>query len=217
MEHAGQGESGYRPLLGTSAWGKRGAKLLERAEESRAAGLRVWESGLAVTKSALMVTSDSWGMTLRRFSCRRGDSFACWQTNRQPEGYEQYLSAVPRVATLADAPVYVRRSKSMTGRRWADEAFEAFWASFPRKVGKLAAKREWDRIRPTPEVVEAMAKALEWQREQWDDPQYIPHPRTWLHQGRWMDEPPVPVQPKREIPKPVQGIAEWVQRRAANE
>jgi hypothetical protein len=105
----------------------------------------------------------------------------------------------------------------MTGRRWADEAFEAFWASFPRKVGKLAAKREWDRIRPTPEVVEAMAKALEWQREQWDDPQYIPHPRTWLHQGRWMDEPPVPVQPKREIPKPVQGIAEWVQRRAANE
>ena len=109
------------------------------------------------------------------------------------------------------------KEDAMTGRRWADEAFEAFWASFPRKVGKLAAKREWDRIRPTPEVVEAMAKALEWQMEQWDDPQYIPHPRTWLHQGRWMDEPPLPVQPKRETPKPIQGIAEWVQRRAANE
>jgi hypothetical protein len=24
---------------------------------------------------------------------------------------------------------------------------------------------------------------------QWKDPQFIPHPRTWLSQGRWTDEP----------------------------
>lgn len=102
-------------------------------------------------------------------------------------------------------------------RRWADEAFESFWAGYPRKVGKLAAKREWDRIRPTPELVKQMAKALEWQQEYWDDPQFIPHPRTWLHQGRWDDEPPRPFVVKSETPKNLTGIAAWVQKRAANE
>jgi hypothetical protein len=105
----------------------------------------------------------------------------------------------------------------MNDRRWADKAFEDFWACYPRRVGKLAAKRAWDRIRPTPDVVEQMAKAIEWQRDQWDDPRFIPHPATWLNQGRWLDEPVTDIQPKRDIPKPVQGIAEWVNRRVANE
>lgn len=74
-------------------------------------------------------------------------------------------------------------------RRYSDTAFEMFWAKYPRKVGKLAAKREWDRIRPTEELVEQMFAALAWQVERWDDPNFIPHPRTWLHQGRWLDEP----------------------------
>lgn len=77
----------------------------------------------------------------------------------------------------------------MEKRRWADAAFEDFWASYPRKVGKMAAKREWDRIRPNEALVRKMAETLEWQRHQWVDPQFIPHPRTWLHQGRWDDEP----------------------------
>lgn len=67
------------------------------------------------------------------------------------------------------------------------DGFEAFWRSYPRRVGKLAALREWQKLNPPlPDVLTALA----WQRETWDDPQYIPHPRTWLHQGRWMDERP---------------------------
>jgi hypothetical protein len=107
----------------------------------------------------------------------------------------------------------------MTDRRWADGAFETFWTAYPRRVGKLAAKREWDRIRPTPELVAEMAKALEWQREldQWQDPNLIPHPRTWLHQGRWLDEPTEPVQPKAKTSN-LAGIHDYLQqRRAANE
>ena len=67
-------------------------------------------------------------------------------------------------------------------------SFEAFWKAYPRKVGKLAAMREWQKLKPD---LEAVLRALEWQR--WDDLQYCPHPRTWLHQGRWMDEPPASV------------------------
>jgi hypothetical protein len=68
--------------------------------------------------------------------------------------------------------------------------FEDFWRQFPRKVGKLAAKREWDRLKPDAETRQQMEATLSWQVEQWDDPKYTPHPTTWLHQGRWLDEPP---------------------------
>jgi len=73
--------------------------------------------------------------------------------------------------------------------------FERFWASYPRRVGKDAAWQEWRRLRPSADdaftdraiaAVERQKQSAQWQR---DGGQYIPHPRTWLHQGRWQDEP----------------------------
>lgn len=77
-------------------------------------------------------------------------------------------------------------------RRYADESFAQFWAVYPRKVAKIAAKRKWDSLRPTPELVRQMMAALEWQIPTWTDHQFIPHPSTWLHNGRWEDEKPKP-------------------------
>lgn len=73
-------------------------------------------------------------------------------------------------------------------------AFEAFWAAYPRKVGKGAALKAWRRISAPASALPAMLTSLEWQREseQWqrDGGQYIPHPATWLNQSRWEDERP---------------------------
>lgn len=73
------------------------------------------------------------------------------------------------------------------------QKFDEFWKVYPRKVGKLAAKKAWGRIKPAPGLydkillaVEQQKKNLQWQR---DNGQYIPHPSTWLNQGRWDDEP----------------------------
>jgi hypothetical protein len=98
-------------------------------------------------------------------------------------------------------------------RRWTDAAFEDFWAAYPRKVGKLAAKREWDRLRPSPDVVKQMGEALTWQIPLWTDPSYTPHPRTWLHQGRWMDEPPAKVVAKI---KPMSDVAAMILKLTGN-
>jgi len=65
------------------------------------------------------------------------------------------------------------------------QQFDEFWAIYPRKVGKLAAAREWEKKRPDIELVLA---ALSWQIPEWTDPKFTPHPRTWLSQGRWLDE-----------------------------
>lgn len=70
--------------------------------------------------------------------------------------------------------------------------FEDFWATYPRKVGKLAALKVWQKLNPSPELVTQMLESIEQHRRcrQWreDNGKYIPHPRTFLSQGRWMDE-----------------------------
>ena len=69
--------------------------------------------------------------------------------------------------------------------------FERFWAEFPRKVGKDAAWAAWQRRHPDDALTDVMVSAVREQSRspQWrrDGGQYIPHPRTWLHQGRWQD------------------------------
>lgn len=72
------------------------------------------------------------------------------------------------------------------------ERFDAFWAVYPRRIGKDAAWRAWQKRRPSPELTHDILAAVEQQRQwpdwQKDGGQYIPHPSTWLNQGRWQDE-----------------------------
>lgn len=74
-----------------------------------------------------------------------------------------------------------------------DPEFEQFWIDYPRKVGKKAARRAWGKARDKPPL-DAILAALRVQREseQWqkDGGQYIPHPATWLNEGRWADQLP---------------------------
>lgn len=70
--------------------------------------------------------------------------------------------------------------------------FDVFWQAYPKKVGKDAALKEWLKRSPDAELLEVMLATLAAQRAsaQWrkDGGEFIPHPRTWLHQGRWQDE-----------------------------
>ena len=68
--------------------------------------------------------------------------------------------------------------------------FYSFWKVYPRKVGKEKCKNWFKSHKPKEELVQKMIEAVEEQKKskQWSDPQYIPHPYTWLNQGRWEDE-----------------------------
>jgi len=69
--------------------------------------------------------------------------------------------------------------------------FLEFWQAYPKKVGKDAAFKAWEKAShkpPLPEIissVEAHKKTPQWKKDGGD---YIPHPATWLNQGRWSDE-----------------------------
>jgi hypothetical protein len=73
----------------------------------------------------------------------------------------------------------------------ANEEFEQFWQAFPRKIGKKAALQSWVKAKDKPPVadiiqsIEKAKKSVQWTKE---NGQFIPHPSTWLNQGRWADQ-----------------------------
>lgn len=72
-------------------------------------------------------------------------------------------------------------------------SFEVFWKAYPKKIGKGYAKRIFLKIKPNESLLKVMVDKIEIFKEsdQWqkDGGQFIPHPATWLNQGRWEDEP----------------------------
>lgn len=79
------------------------------------------------------------------------------------------------------------------GKSDFDEWFERWWGRQPRKIGKAGCKRK----------IQSLLKAKVVSREKLDlglaglvakveaegtETQYIPHPLTWLNQGRWDDD-----------------------------
>lgn len=73
--------------------------------------------------------------------------------------------------------------------------FDHFWAAYPKKIGKKAARAAWEKARDKPAVVDVL-QAIDRAKhsEQWrkENGQFIPHASTWLNQGRWDDEPATP-------------------------
>lgn len=68
--------------------------------------------------------------------------------------------------------------------------FDRFWIAYPKHVGKIKARQEFDAIVGHGADPEAVIAAAERYRDDTDrDPAYTAHPSTWLHQGRWLDEP----------------------------
>lgn len=67
--------------------------------------------------------------------------------------------------------------------------FEVFWSAYPKKVGKQAAKKAFEKVNvPVESLVSAIRRqecSAQWSK---DGGQYIPNPTTWLNQGRWEDE-----------------------------
>lgn len=91
---------------------------------------------------------------------------------------------------------------------YAPEAFETFWAAYPRKDDRKKAIRAWDKLKPDKPLCRVMYAALLRQKEsdQWtrDGGQYIPMFSTWLNGRRWEDRGVDPSQFSRS-----QGSGGW--------
>ena len=68
--------------------------------------------------------------------------------------------------------------------------FQTFWQLYPRKVAKKQAEKSWKRLSQAEqtEVLKVLPNHIEYWRLKETDKEFIPHPATWLNQGRWEDE-----------------------------
>ena len=84
--------------------------------------------------------------------------------------------------------------------------FDCFWAEYPRKVAKKKCRAIWQGLKLAPDQVEKLLEAVRCYKrtDQWqkDGGQFIPHPGTFLNQGRWEDEIPA-------VPDPKPGDDDW--------
>ena len=85
-------------------------------------------------------------------------------------------------------------------KRWlqkeVEEKFELFWKACPRKIGKVKSREKfeelikWKKDKPplcTPEILTAAMQTFASKQVDTEE-RFIPHPATWLNQGRWVDE-----------------------------
>jgi len=69
------------------------------------------------------------------------------------------------------------------------DSFNDFWNVYPKKAGKGAAEKAWEKMNP--DIVVVLSSLEEHKKtDQWskDSGKFIPHPATWLNQKRWEDE-----------------------------
>jgi len=89
-----------------------------------------------------------------------------------------------KIWTIEDEPEGER-----VGLAIYDDVFITFWEMYPRKVGKLNARRAFDQA-----AKHNVVQMLEGVKRLVDDPNlpgvsFIPYPATWIRSGGWEDEP----------------------------
>lgn len=103
--------------------------------------------------------------------------------------YESDTNALPKNTPEPEPEPFTSNEVNTYG----DLAFDEFWAFYPRKIGKGGAKKTWQKITRTTNA----DRIIDGARRMSQDPnlpetQFIPHPSTWLNEGRWEDEPYAP-------------------------
>jgi hypothetical protein len=107
---------------------------------------------------------------------------------------DRYQADTPETETETESE---REKEAETKTRAARGKFDEFWSAYPRKLGIGAAERAWKKATKDDDADRIIARVKDygWSK----DPQYIPHPATWLNQKRWLDDPPKPAEKKETL------------------
>ena len=74
-----------------------------------------------------------------------------------------------------------------------EKHFNKFWTTYPRKIGKAAAKQSFFTALQKTNADKIISAARDFGNAMKDqEKQFIPYPRTWLRQKRWEDKIEIP-------------------------
>ena len=127
--------------------------------------------------------------------------------------------------------LYSKKTKEITSLSQEDHAqtsgssereprsdrFDEFWDAYPRKVGKKKARAKFAAaVKAAGDVQRvidgARRLAADPNLPERSDPdwRFVPHPTTWLNEGRWDDEEPLPSRaPSRQVPQRKSEAEQW--------
>jgi hypothetical protein len=110
------------------------------------------------------------------------------EPSEEPPVKPPVLSRGP-AAQQALIAVPVHAPPRLTGRTM-DATWEVFWATYPRRVAKAAARKAWDRAlrRVGGDASVIVLGAARYRDDPNREAQFTAHPATWLNGDRWEDE-----------------------------
>ena len=130
--------------------------------------------------------------------CKPSESDTTEDTVEVPRECHGICDGIATAMPLGNANgIYTPTSIDQGKKERKEDVFAQFWEVYPRKVGKQAARKAFDKVpvsvyQKLVPAVEAQKFGYQWTKE---DGRYIPNPATWLNQGRWDDEvQPEPIQ-----------------------
>lgn len=146
--------------------------------------------GSELTDAGLVVLYEADGKTYAEIP-----SFTKHQIINNREAESLIPARVKHASTTRSSGKEGRKGKEGNDASSNASLFETFWEAYPKKVGKDAARKSFEKRKPAEPLLEKMLEAIrrQAQSDQWlrDGGQYVPNPATWLNQGRFDDEPGV--------------------------
>lgn len=95
------------------------------------------------------------------------------------------LDEVLSVIKLA-METYANEQKQPKTDPYYDTTFKAFYEKYGKKVGRVVAYRRWCKLKKSD--IETIQDTIDDFVLAHPDPQYRPHPATYIAQKRWLDE-----------------------------
>lgn len=128
-------------------------------------------------------------------SCLRGDIDVVTET-RHPR------RVLDTTSTSSHEPSGSNHQKEPSLSVEIVDEFDRWWQTYPRKTGKQAAMKAWQRLDDTSRraAVEALPHHVAYWEQARTASQFIPHPATWLNGRRFDDELTQPEQPQKHAP-----------------
>jgi hypothetical protein len=115
-------------------------------------------------------------------------SVSCCEHSETEGAVDSLFGAVEPLISISISSTEVLPEK----REVHTERFDRFWEAYPWKVGKKAARAEWDKIKPddelTAKIVAAIGRHKTSQRWLREGGQSIPDPERYIKNERWNDE-----------------------------
>lgn len=82
-----------------------------------------------------------------------------------------------------------QKNRRCTSGGGDDQLFERFWQAYPRRTAKGHARKAWRAALKKVDAESLILKTSQFAKQQaGKEPQFIPHPASWLNAERWEDE-----------------------------